>query len=653
MSTNPAARSHQRTRAIPGLQKFADTVGRSAEADLHRIDEIIHNARAAWVALLGALVFASITLASVRDIAFFSTSERTQLPIINISVPVASFFLTGSLIIAALYVHFHVYLERLWQALGTIPPLVDRQPIADRIHPWLVTDAALRWRDSLRNAADEDRASAPRAVAIVGNVTAIVLVWMFGLFIIAWFWWRSMPAHDPTMTGWIAVVFVVTMGVFLRSGTAAYAYLAQRIPHPRWWAIFVPAAITIAGLTLLRTSIDLWSGQDRTTVMKLFQCDSTEKKRDICWSKVQLRIDFLRPARADLREVVFTEKPKNWLGLEIAEAEFRVRWCNEKRGVSCSNPLAIGHGALAAYDEELFQREWKRRRSALLDAMTKPDLRGKDLRGAILTGASLEGANLTRAILEGADLSGARLEGADLYRANLSGAVFGQADLEGADLSGATLDGASLSQANLEGADLSGASLERANLFRANLTSAILVKVRLNDAILNGTSLERASLDGADLVGANLDGANLSYASLVGIPGHPLALNHTSLRASLWRFSVLKSVDISAVDVRELQEFRTSFGDGSVKAPMSYELPCQWKSEELTEEALFGGWRGWRALNGDKLSELIGYASIPPRLRSRSSRTPRTGRFSTRRIVRPTPIFPGFPPPSSSPIRPA
>ena len=118
---------------------------------IKRVQDIIRNARATWFALLGALVFASVTLASVKDISFFVNTVETKLPIVGISVPVVSFFWAGSLLIAALYAYFHLYLELLWQALGDFPARDKKGALlADRIEPWIVADTALRFRDWLR-----------------------------------------------------------------------------------------------------------------------------------------------------------------------------------------------------------------------------------------------------------------------------------------------------------------------------------------------------------------------------------------------------------------------------------------------------------------------------------------------------------------------
>ena len=91
----------------------------------------------------------------------------------------------------------------------------------------------------------------------------------------------------------------------------------------------------------------------------------------------------------------------------------------------------------------------------------------------------LRGADLRYAVLGYADLSEAILRYADLRYADLRGAVLGYANLRGANLSNANLRdanlrGANLSNANLRGADLRGADLRGANLRGADLRGANL-----------------------------------------------------------------------------------------------------------------------------------------------------------------------------------
>lgn len=92
------------------------------------------------------------------------------------------------------------------------------------------------------------------------------------------------------------------------------------------------------------------------------------------------------------------------------------------------------------------------------------DLRGRDLKDAVLYGAVLSRADLTSAQLQGASLKGARLQGASLDGAELQGASLNKAWLRGASLDFARLQGTSLDYAELQGASLRGAFIWRTQL---------------------------------------------------------------------------------------------------------------------------------------------------------------------------------------------
>jgi uncharacterized protein YjbI with pentapeptide repeats len=148
-------------------------------------------------------------------------------------------------------------------------------------------------------------------------------------------------------------------------------------------------------------------------------------------------------------------------------------------------------------------------------------LRGRHLKGAVLTHADLRKADLEAAKLEGANLQGAQLQGARLNRANLQGASLDFAELQGARLVGAQLQGGSLVEAQLQGAsldrtDLREASLNRADLQEASLAGAQLQDASLESADLQSTSLDKAQLQGADLLNVRLQGASLKEAQMQG-----------------------------------------------------------------------------------------------------------------------------------------
>ena len=132
-------------------------------------------------------------------------------------------------LVTALYVYFHLYLELLWAALGRAPARIDGEPLSERISPWLVVEWALRYRDHLtahRERAQEklaapraknwkqtlraiplrigdwfdagepaERSTVQRAMGWVGTLMSLSLVWLFGLLVLFYFWWRSMPVR--------------------------------------------------------------------------------------------------------------------------------------------------------------------------------------------------------------------------------------------------------------------------------------------------------------------------------------------------------------------------------------------------------------------------------------------------------------------------
>lgn len=119
--------------------------------------------------------------------------------------------------------------------------------------------------------------------------------------------------------------------------------------------------------------------------------------------------------------------------------------------------LALGHAAWA--DDLGFRYD---------EADGRCELEGAEGHNPDFVG---ECGDLSGLYLFGRDLRGANLKGAILFRTNLT-----HADLRGADLRGASLAGSYLYQANLCGADLRGASFETrlkgAELYRVELDGA-------------------------------------------------------------------------------------------------------------------------------------------------------------------------------------
>jgi uncharacterized protein YjbI with pentapeptide repeats len=539
-------------------------------AQVDRINEISAIARTSWLALLGYLAFIGISLLAVEDDAdFFVPTRRTDLPLVGVAIPTYAFFLFAPILAAALYVYLHVHLLKLWDALADAPSTIENRPLGEHLHPWIANDYALGLRGC--------GALRPRPMRWLGNLATRLLVWIAGPFVLAGFWWRSMPAHDEWLTLAIAAALLVT----LYAGFTSWWTLRARMrfpslpAHPWHRRLRRPAAIALTLLVIvaswLRTEggldhyanrlVDLADAAFGTALFKdcapynagfpvpgqspgdcFFASGDPKEPADVQRDRItalpwlpkltykdwvaRILLDEPEPwnplARTDLASDELVDLPESWRTPETARAAFRVTWC-EREGLSmavCDHPLSADRPTPAT--RAAARQNWcgsdgtdtDACLAGLADLDTRFERAWTEERAAIL-------ANLPRLALAERDLRNATaiqasLVAADLGGARLEGADLRGARLEGADLSKALLEGADLSEARLEGAYLREARLEGANLGGARLEGAHLRWARLEDANLSGARLEGADLSEARLEGAHLVGALLEGADLSG-----------------------------------------------------------------------------------------------------------------------------------------
>jgi uncharacterized protein YjbI with pentapeptide repeats len=154
------------------------------------------------------------------------------------------------------------------------------------------------------------------------------------------------------------------------------------------------------------------------------------------------------------------------------------------------------------------------------------NLRGADLRRALLMDAHLESTRFDHADLQEAIFFRAHLNLASFQRAHMKAARFDDADLRGATLDSANMDGAIFFGADMAGVMALAACFERADLRGAHLEAAILWQAHLEGAKLTGAHLEAADLTETtgltqqQLEGAITDAATKLPEHLAAKPAH-------------------------------------------------------------------------------------------------------------------------------------
>lgn len=581
------------------------------EDHVTRINALTTNARNTWFVLLGVLVFVSITLMGVEDIDFYGVDRATKLPLVDVEVPTRLFFVAASILSAAVYGYFHLYLIRLWDALGAALDEHPGKQLADNVTPWLVTDMAMKLRKG------EAR---PRAMDWPAFVLNMLLAWVFGIFVLAWLWWESATARTFWQTA-------IACGALIASAATGYASARSL------WLILRHARLGGHLVTReLRFLAPLWVAAPLLFV--------------VSHSRTYEASDWIGLAPVQLAEARLVERPEGWLNWAHAKREFQVEWCGREGIKTCDE---MGD------DEARFEAEWRARRrdqvrtlktpiinvwshknykrewdqflpasseqiSRLAEDFSRRGLRLKqsDLSGAFLSGIDLTGADLSNSDLSFSDLESAKMSGALLKNTALEGAKLQSIVLNNSQMQGSILWQAELNNANLLQANLSRATLDSANLRNSKLGNSTMQETDLSFAILENADLRWADLSNSNLegtyllnakiAGANFGSAILDHSLISGRPGKsvsffgPLFLGlPTNLVKARNSGGAIRFADMRRAKFDSLTDFRNVFLDGSVlyekrfASQMSFpnEKPCQWVKEILIDEDFFGIWRWW------------------------------------------------------------
>lgn len=509
------------------------------QARITRANQLTATARTAWLTYLALIVFLGVTALGVADEDFFGLDSKTTLPLVDIGVPTRVFFSLAPIFASASYSYLHLYLIRLFVALGSVPARFDGTRIGEVLTPWIVSDSILKVRQLAR----KDGCVAPTPLDRLLLVFNLSSVWLAGLVIVGWLWWEAMTARDPFIASVALFGLISSIGIGLISFTTLWHEMSGR---PRSTSLIFRSTATVLLVVAFGTGLHVSHERTNGPLDKL--------------------------AEVDLGNARLSSGAGEWVGHTRAREVFFGDWC-ENVFSECSE---------AAKRSDAFRRAWKSKRDFDVSILRKSQLKGLNLSGVLFNQAFLPGLDLEDTALTETMFGGAIVEQSDFSRAVLKGADFTGAEASQTKFHDAELSGASFVQAQLLGADFTyahmrGVNLDRSNLSAAQFGFAYLAGIPTNQII----NRARNTID------------RFSFTSRQSRqPALEVNITGTSFRNAAIRF-----YDLSAARFDGQTNIRDAFLDATVSLPEGLvdpnDIPCHWlKRPANNDEEFFGRWRG-------------------------------------------------------------
>ncbi|MGH1417367.1 MAG: pentapeptide repeat-containing protein [Hyphomicrobiaceae bacterium] len=504
---------------------------------LEAVNRSSDTAHTAWLIFLGLMTYLMVAVAGVTHEDFL-VQKPVSLPILQVDIPQTQFFQFAPVILVLL--HLGVVAQLVLVARKTLE--FDKsirllETSHHRTHP---------LRLELHNFFFVQGIAGPQRSAVMSTflhamswLTLVILPVVLILYIQVVF----LPYHDVAIT-WthrialiVDVAMLVLIGVFLSRAETSFfkAFWRTVASHPIgvFFTAAVLSVVTIFSLFVATIPDETMDKIARSLMGR--DSNATQSVRDR-----RYRSGFLLPfwsSEDNANGPLFGMFHRN---LVVTDTDLVV-----------DKDVSKGEPSLNLRGRDL--------RYAMLD---RSDLHQADLTGAKLNNASFDGTDLrdawmhcadlnellltedreravcttaTHADFSRANLAGARMTGIDARHASfeaanlneaqltyaiLIGTGFSSASLQKTDLTGGVqAHGANFLVANVQGADFTGAQLQYADFSSASMQAAMFNYTHLQGGILRGANLDAASflrskLQGADLSDATIIGTDLRWASV-------------------------------------------------------------------------------------------------------------------------------------------
>jgi hypothetical protein len=108
---------------------------------LESVESLSQNSSKVFLSMLGAGAYTWLTLSATRDIGLLTNDYSAKLPIIGVEIPIIGFYIVMPMLLVTLFFYFHIYLQRLWEAMAQLPAIFpDGRRLDEKSYPWLMND---------------------------------------------------------------------------------------------------------------------------------------------------------------------------------------------------------------------------------------------------------------------------------------------------------------------------------------------------------------------------------------------------------------------------------------------------------------------------------------------------------------------------------
>jgi Pentapeptide repeats (8 copies) len=105
-----------------------------------QVESAIKYTQRIFVVMVFGCVYTWLTVATTSDANLITNSSFSPLPIIGNKIQIGGFYVVAPVLLVCVYFYLHIYLQRLWERLSTLPAFFpDGQSVDQKINPWFPT----------------------------------------------------------------------------------------------------------------------------------------------------------------------------------------------------------------------------------------------------------------------------------------------------------------------------------------------------------------------------------------------------------------------------------------------------------------------------------------------------------------------------------